>query len=132
MNRMVLHRVRPTALRPAVVAMALGACASLLVPAACTKMPLVAPSGTVITLISTTNSLPVNGSADIIAVLIENGSTSTTTTTPPTTPGGTTTSTPTGTTGAGNPVHNGTVVSFTTTLGRVEPAEAKTTAGQVT
>lgn len=91
--------------------------------AGCTKVPLVAPSGTVITLIATTNLLPLNGAADIIAVLVENGTTATTGT------GGTATTPPS----TGNPVHNGTLVSFTTTLGRVEPAEAKTAnGGQVT
>ncbi len=32
--------------------------------------------------------------------------------------------------GGGTPVHNGTLVTFTTTLGRIEPAEARTTAGR--
>jgi hypothetical protein len=94
-----------------------------LAAAGCVKTPLVAPSGTVITLIPTTNVLPVNGSADIIALLIEQG----TTTTPPAGGG-----TPAATPASGVPVHNGTVVTFTTTLGKVEPAEAKTNAGQVT
>lgn len=89
------------------------------VSSACDKVPLVAPAGTVITLVPTTNVLPINGDTDIVAVLIENGSTSTGT--------GTTT-----TGSAGTPVHNGTVVSFTTSLGRIEPAEARTHNGRVT
>jgi hypothetical protein len=98
---------------------------------ACDKVPLLAPSGTVITLFPTAPSVPVNGSIEIIATLIENG----TTATPPTTNNGGT-ATPPGTTttnspGAGTPVHNGTVVNFTTTLGRIEPAEARTQNGQV-
>ena len=32
----------------------------------------------------------------------------------------------------GTPVHNGTVVNFTTTLGSIEPAEATTTSGRAT
>jgi hypothetical protein len=84
--------------------------------AACDKMPLTAPSGTAITLIASTNTLPVNGAADITALLIEGGLGA----------NGATTS------GSGTPVHNGTVVTFTTTLGRIEPGEAKTTAGKVT
>jgi hypothetical protein len=84
-------------------------------PAGCTDVPLVAPSGTVMTLLATTNVLPINGSADIIAVLLENGTTTGT---------GNTTSV-----SAGTPVHNGTLVSFTTTLGRIEPAEMKTSNG---
>jgi hypothetical protein len=67
--------------------------------------------------------LPINGSADIVAVLVENGTTATGT------GGDATAATPS----TGNPVHNGTLVSFSTTLGRVEPAEAKTAnGGQVT
>src|SRR5262245_40188286 len=88
--------------------------------AACNKMPLTAPSGTSITLVAATNTLPVNGSIDITAVLIEGGQTNS---------GGNnggTTVTP----GAGTPVQNGTHVSFTTTLGRMEPAEAQTSAGK--
>jgi hypothetical protein len=70
-------------------------------------MPLVAPTGTAITLVAATNVLPVNGSVEITAILIEAA-------------------------GEGTPVHNGTLVSFTTTLGRIEPAEARTTAGKAT
>jgi hypothetical protein len=90
------------------------------IAASCDKMPLVAPTGSAITLVSTANALPVNGSTDIVAILIEGalqGGTDN---------GGTTTA------GGGTPVHNGTVVTFTTTLGRIEPAEAKTTAGRAT
>ncbi len=86
----------------------------------CEKMPLLAPANTLITLVSTTNVLPINGTTDIIAVLIENGTTST-----GTGPGATTTS-------GGTPVHNGTLVTFTTSLGRIEPAEARTRNGSVT
>src|SRR5262245_48688883 len=88
--------------------------------AACNKMPLVAPSGTSITLVSSTNTLPVNGSTDVTAVLIEGGQSSN---------GGNnggTTVTP----GAGTPVQNGTHVSFTTSLGHMEPAEAQTNNGK--
>ncbi len=105
------------------IAAALSLIALVALPASCTRVPLVAPSGTVITLISTTNMLPINGSADIVAVLVENGTTST----------GTGTGAPAAVPSTGNPVHNGTLVSFSTTLGRVEPAEAKTAnGGQVT
>lgn len=87
--------------------------------AACDKVPLVAPAGTVITLVSATNVLPVNGSTDLVAVLIESGTTST---------GTGNTSTPS----AGTAVHNGTLVTFTTSLGRIEPFEARTHNGRVT
>src|SRR5262245_14930127 len=78
----------------------------------CVHTPLVAPSGTVITLFPTSNVLPANGSTDIVALLIENGSV------PPTAG-----NTGTALASTGTPVHNGTVVSFTTTLGRMEPSE---------
>jgi len=92
----------------------------LVATAACDKVPLTAPAGTVITLVASTNVLPINGSTDLIAVLIENGTTGTGT------PGGAATPS------AGTPVHNGTLVTFTTSLGRIEPAEARTSNGRVT
>ena len=88
---------------------------------ACDSVPLTAPSGTAITLIPGTNLLSPDGSTDIIAILIEGGQF--------TTGIGNNDAT---TTGLGTPVHNGTVVNFTTTLGTIEPAEAKTTSGRVT
>jgi hypothetical protein len=92
---------------------------------ACDKVPLLAPSGSVITLFPAAQSVPLNGEIEIVATVIENGVTAT----PPAngTGGTTTTNQP----GAGTPVHNGTVVSFTTTLGRIEPSEARTNNGQV-
>jgi hypothetical protein len=66
---------------------------------ACQKVPLLAPSGSIITLQTTATALPVNGSTDIIAQLIEP---------------------------AGTPPQRGTLVSFTTTLGSIEPAQAET------
>jgi len=89
-----------------------------LVVSSCDKMPLVAPTGTAITLVATSSTLPVNGATDIIAVLIEGAL-----------QGGTETTT---SAGAGTPVHNGTVVTFTTNLGRLEPGEAKTLSGRAT
>jgi hypothetical protein len=85
----------------------------------CHKMPLVAPSGSAMTLVAETNVLPVNGETNIIAVILEGGIAV----------DGNSTSV---TNGVGTPVHNGTLVTFTTTLGRVEPAEARTTAGRTT
>jgi hypothetical protein len=66
---------------------------------ACQKVPLLAPSGSTITLTSSATALPVNGSAQIIAQLIEP---------------------------SGTPPHSGTRVSFTTTLGSLEPADVET------
>ena len=102
-----------------------------LASSSCDKVPLLAPTGSVITLFATANTVPSNGSMEVVATVIEQGTASTTT--PPanggttTTPGTTATSTP----GAGTPVHNGTVVTFTTTIGRIEPSEARTDNGQV-
>jgi len=91
--------------------------------AACDKVPLLAPTGSVITLLPVTNTVSLNSEIDIIATVIENG----------TAPGGTGgTGTTTSRTGAGTPVQNGTLVSFTTTVGRIEPSEARTHNGQVT
>jgi hypothetical protein len=66
---------------------------------ACEKSPLLAPTGSSITLTSATTALPANGSATIVAQVLE---------------------------GAGTPPHSGTRVSFTTTLGTIEPPEAST------
>ncbi len=121
---MASHRLRTAGSTPAAVAFG----SLLMVIAlhgACTKVPLTAPSGTVIALHATTNVLPINGSTDIIAVLIRSGQ-------QPAPSDGTGTPAATATPSTGTPVHNGTVVSFTTTLGTIEPSEAKTTGGQVT
>jgi len=85
----------------------------------CDKVPLLAPSGSVITLIATSNVLAANGSIDIVATVIEQGATSSG-------------ESGTSTAGQGTPVHNGTVVTFTTTIGTLEPREARTHNGQVT
>jgi large repetitive protein len=96
--------------------------------AACDKVPLLAPTGTVITLFPTAPSVPLNGEIEIVATVIENGVAAAA----PTTPGtGTTAPTATTSAGAGTPVQNGTLVSFTTTIGRIEPSEARTSNGQV-
>jgi len=84
---------------------------------ACDNMPLTAPSGTSITLLAASSNLPIDGSAEITAVLIEGGT-------------GTTGNQQTVLPGVGTPVHNGTVVSFRTTLGRIEPSESETKDGR--
>jgi hypothetical protein len=85
----------------------------------CERMPLTAPSGTFITLLASSGSIPADGSAEITAILTEGGFT-------PGDDGNTVTP------GVGTPVHNGTVVTFFTTLGRIEPTEAGTQGGKVT
>jgi hypothetical protein len=87
----------------------------------CHKMPLVAPSGSAMTLVAATNALPVNGTTDVLAVVIEGGQSAGSGNTP-----GEVLS------GVGTPVQDGTLVTFTTTLGHIEPSEAHTKAGKVT
>ncbi|HXH07072.1 MAG TPA: PKD domain-containing protein [Vicinamibacterales bacterium] len=114
------------ALRRLVLPVAAGlAAAGALAAVACEKLPLLAPTGTVITLYANSNFLPLNSSIEITAVAIEGGAAPATGTQT-----GTGTSTPTA--GQGTPVHNGTVITFTTTVGRIEPQEARTRNGQVT
>src|SRR3954467_13903854 len=67
--------------------------------AACERVPLLAPSGSTITLTASTTALPANGTTDIIAQVIEAG---------------------------GAPPHSGTLVTFTTSLGTVQPSSAET------
>ena len=69
---------------------------------ACQKVPLLAPAGSTITLTTASSTLPINGSTDVIAQLIEAG---------------------------GVPPHEGTRVTFTTSLGRLQPSEANTDVG---
>src|SRR5437762_3340071 len=66
---------------------------------ACQKVPLLAPTGSSITLTPSANALPINGSTDIIAQVIR---------------------------ASGSPPHEGTHISFTTTLGTIQPSEADT------
>lgn len=85
-------------LRHASVFVALLVGAALLT-VACEKVPLLAPSGSTITLTSSATALPSNGSTDIIAQVIE---------------------------ASGTPPHSGTLISFTTNLGTVQPSSAET------
>lgn len=120
--------------RPAIL-LALLASAVIALTSACDRVPLLAPSGTVITLFPVTSTVPLNSEVEIVATVIEQGTATAPPTPPPANGNGTTpppgTTTPSTTTGAGTPVQNGTLVSFTTTLGRIEPSEARTNNGQV-
>jgi hypothetical protein len=69
---------------------------------ACDKMSLVSPTGSTITLTANKTSVAINGTAEITASVIES---------------------------AGTPVQNGTVVTFTSSFGNVEPREARTEGG---
>ena len=86
---------------------------------ACDKVPLLAPTGTAITILPAATTVSLNSQLTIVATVIEHGTSS----------GGTgnTTTTSTG----GTPVQNGTLISFTTSIGHIEPAEARTHNGQV-
>jgi hypothetical protein len=91
----MVSRRRPRVL---VIAVLFGVAA---LTAGCEKVPLLAPGGSTITLTASTTALPVNGTTQLIAQVIEAG---------------------------GTPPHTGTQVSFTTTLGTIEPADAQTDA----
>src|SRR5262245_34472435 len=118
--RMVVHRFRVSWFRWPLTAVIVTVAAGL--AGSCDKMPLLAPSGSAIALVSTTNVLAVNGQADIIATVLEGGVST------PSTPNGQ----PGTSAGTGTPVHNGTKVSFSTTLGRIEPAQIGTQDGRAT
>jgi adhesin/invasin len=75
---------------------------SCLAAAACNRVALLAPAGSTITLTTLAPTLPLNGSTSIIAQVIEP---------------------------AGTPPQKGTLVTFTTSLGTIQPIEAETDAG---
>jgi hypothetical protein len=76
-----------------------------MISSACDKLPLLAPQLSTISLSSNSSVVQANGTAEIRATVLE---------------------------GSGTPVQNGTTVSFTTTLGTVNPAEARTVNGVAT
>jgi hypothetical protein len=99
--------------------------AGLLTLSSCETMSDGAPPGSSIVLAASTVVMPVNGDADITALVLEGGTFS----------GGDTTQTPnapTAPTTSAIPVNDGTLVAFTTTLGRLEPTEARTVKGRAT
>ncbi len=68
----------------------------------CERMSLVSPTGSTITLTINKTSVPINGTAEVTASVIES---------------------------AGTPVQNGTVVTFTSSFGIIDPREARTNGG---
>jgi PKD repeat protein len=70
---------------------------------ACDQVPLLAPTGSTVTLTSSQIVLGVSETAELTAFIVENG---------------------------GTPVHNGTLVVFTTTLGQLDLTEARTNNGR--
>ena len=101
--RVVAHSGRPGATRRALLGATLTVIA--LVSAACDKAPLTAPTDSAVTLFANSNVVALNGSIEVTANVTEPG---------------------------GIPVQNGTQVNFTTTLGTLEPAEARTSSGRAT
>jgi hypothetical protein len=73
--------------------------ALFLIETSCNRVPLLAPSGSTITLTTATSVLPVGGSATILAQVLEN---------------------------AGTPPQAGTHVTFTTSLGTIQPSDTTT------
>lgn len=71
--------------------------------AACEKVPLLAPTESTVVLTVNTTTVPVNGTAEVIATVIES---------------------------AGTAAHNGTSVYFTSSFGTMEPAEGRTEGGR--
>jgi hypothetical protein len=75
---------------------------SLVVVAACDKVPLLAPTQSTVTLSISSTTVPTNGTAEVLATVTEQ---------------------------SGTPVHNGTTVTFTASVGVVEPRDARTEGG---
>jgi hypothetical protein len=100
-------------------AVALAAAIAGLAAMGCDGMPLTAPSGSAITLVVSPVAVAVDGYAELTAIVIEGAQGVGT----PDAPGEVVP-------GVGTPVHDGTQVVFSTTLGRVEPFEAQTVAGR--
>lgn len=76
--------------------------AAFVLAAACDKVPLLAPNESTVTLTVNTTTLPLNGTAELTASVIEP---------------------------AGTPAHNGTLVTFTSSVGVIEPRDARTEGG---
>jgi PKD repeat protein len=98
--------------------MLMGAFAVAGLTVSCQSSPLTAPQGTTITFLSGTTMIA-TGSIDVVVNVIQGGQSTGT---------GPNATAPTG----GQPVHDNTAVFFTTTLGTIVPAQAKTTNGLAT
>jgi hypothetical protein len=102
-SEFMISRFLPRTARGRVrLACALSAASALALVVACEKVPLLAPSGSTITLTSSATTLPVNGTTTIIAQVLE---------------------------ASGSAPHSGTDVTFTTTLGTIQPSEVSTDTG---
>src|SRR5687767_6196846 len=76
--------------------------ALIVATAACDKVALLAPTGSTVTLSISSTSVASNGTAEVIAAVIES---------------------------SGTPVHNGTEVTFQASVGQVDPAVVRTEGG---
>lgn len=94
---LLLARPRPTRERSPLLVLLAAAIGLLTV--SCEKVPLLAPSSASITLTALATALPINGTTDLLVQVLEQ---------------------------AGTPPHSGTHVTFTTTLGSIQPPEAQT------
>src|SRR4029453_711757 len=83
---MLAHTARRNARGVGRVLTALACLSATVFSTSCDKVPLLAPTGSVITLFATATTVPSNGSMEIVATVIEQGSTTAPSTTP-TTPG---------------------------------------------
>ena len=77
----------------------------VLATSGCDKVPLLAPTGTTITLGTSNTIVQANGTAQVTATMLES---------------------------SGTPVQNGTTVTFSTNLGRIAPQDARTVNGVAT
>lgn len=88
-----------------ILTLAMCVAAVALVSAGCDKLPLLAPQSSTIKLSAATTNVQANGTTEIRATVLE---------------------------ASGTPVQNGTTVTFTTNLGTVSPADARTLNGVAT
>lgn len=103
LNRWVLISVRALRRNDAVRSFAVAlAVIVAVVAASCDKVPLTSPTGSTVTLTVSSTSIPINGTAQVTAVVIES---------------------------SGTAVHDGTIVTFVGALGRFSPPEAPTVGG---
>src|ERR1044072_5514336 len=116
--RILLLRTFMVTQRTSLLALAFAALSLAALVVACNKVPLLAPTGRVIAPLPSAG----DGEVTIVATVIENG----------TAQSGSGLSGATTRAAAGTPVQNGTLVTFTTTIGQIQPSEATTHNGQVT
>jgi hypothetical protein len=102
---MIALQTRPHSARLRHVVAVAVVCLGLAALVACDEAPLVAPTQSTVSVFVTPNVVPLNGTADVTATVIEP---------------------------AGTAVQDGTLVTFTTTLGSFDPPEARTNNGKVT